>query len=243
MRIGVGITTFERFDRFKECFEHILKNRGDISEILIVDDSSVKDRERYDKYFDTFVLNNINVIIKKKRTGVADSKNRIMKHFYEKGFDYWFIVEDDVNVQSKDAFEKYISVAKKTGLPFLAKGNINSMGIKPESDGLLDLYPTIGGGFTMYTPEVIEKVGYYDTGFFNSWENSDYLYRLSLAMPDKYKFWKFPDVAKSQHLTIFQEDCDDDSPIKTDPRWKFRMQKGDQYFQTKHGKFVRHIPK
>ena len=108
MKVGIGIVTYQRFDRFKECFEHLLSNSKYIDEIIVIDDCSEKDRERYDNYFALPHPSQVKFFVNEKNLGVGISKNRILKYFYDKDYDYIFTLEDDINIINSDFVTKYI---------------------------------------------------------------------------------------------------------------------------------------
>jgi GT2 family glycosyltransferase len=247
MNIGVGITTFNRFSRFKECFENLVRNSRDVTEILIVDDCSTVDRDKYDAYFDTILVNNVKVIVNKENSGVAVSKNKIMKYFYDKGYDYFFTLEDDINIISPEIFKKYIEASQKTGIHYFNFGLHGYMNIgldKAHSINNFDvtLYPQCVGAFSLYTPKLIEIIGYHDEKFKNAWEHVEYCYRASkegLTTP----FWQFIDI-KNSHLYIQeQKDALEDSSIRPREDWAKNIHVGQQHFIKKHGVGINEIPR
>lgn len=246
MKIGVGITTYQRFDRFKECFEALLKNSRDVEEILVVDDCSIVDRERYDEYFKTILLNNVKVIINESNLGVGASKNKIMKYFYDKDYDYFFTLEDDINIISPDAFLKYIECSLKTGyeyINFALHGDHNPSCTYDKKDGYVyKLYPNIVGAFTLYTPRLIEEIGYHDEKFFNAMEHVEYTYRASLKGLTT-PFWKFLDILENSSMLKEQFLAIDDSSIRPRSDWKSNIANGLKYFKEKHGVDIFDIPR
>lgn len=82
--IGLGITTFERFDRFKECFEHASRKSDKVDGILLVDDSSIAQRAEYDQYFGSLVSERVSVAVSEKNFGLAHSKNIILRHLRQR---------------------------------------------------------------------------------------------------------------------------------------------------------------
>ena len=246
MKIGVGITTYQRFDRFKESFENLLKNSKDVQEILIVEDCSVKDKEKYDEYFSNIIFNNIVIIRNTENKGVGYSKNRIMKYFYEAGYDYFFTLEDDINIKSPDVFMKYIETSLKTGyeyINFALHGDHNPTCRYVVKHGFtFKVYPNIVGAFTLYTPKLIDKIGYHDEKFINAMEHVEYTYRASLAGLTT-PFWQFIDIFDNANMLEEQKEAIIDSSIRPRDDWKPNIRKALEYFKEKHGVNVFEIPR
>lgn len=244
--VGVGITTFQRFDRFKECFESLLKNCRDVDEILIVEDASEIDREKYDKYFEGLMFKHIKVLKHRKNRGVGVSKNEIMRYFYDKGFDYIFTLEDDINVKSPEVFKTYVMASLGSGyqyLNFAKHGKLNTTFYKNSVNGVeLKFYPHIVGAFTLYTRKLIESVGYHDERFKNAMEHVEYTYRVSLKGLTS-KFWHFADVANNTELLEEQAGSLEDSSIRPRKDWNNNVVSGRFLFKEIHGVNVRDIPK
>lgn len=246
MKIGVGITTYQRFDRFKESFESLLKYSRDVDEILIVDDCSIVDRERYDEYFKTILLNNVKIIINESNSGVGVSKNKIMKYFYDKNYDYFFTLEDDIDIINQDVFLKYIECSQKTGfdyINFALHGDHNSTcSYANKNNYIYKIYPNIVGAFTLYTPKLIEEIGYHDEKFFNAMEHVEYTYRASLKGLTT-PFWQFIDILENSSMLKEQLLAIDDSSIRPRSDWKTNIRNGLDYFKEKHGVSLFDIPR
>lgn len=246
-RIGVVLTTYQRFSRFKECFEHLIANSRDVEEIVIVDDCSKLDRDKYDKYFETILPSNIHVFVNTENFGVGISKNRGIKYFYDKGYDYIFTLEDDINVVNPNVFIKYIEMSEQTGFQYinfalhgpLNKGhkqvfNINGLEVA--------IYPHIVGAFSLHTKKLIDEIGFYDEKFVNAWEHVDYCYQAAkkeLTTP----FWMFVDLINSDSYLFEQNFSIDDSSIRTRPDWADNIGKGAVYFHKKNGVSISDIPR
>jgi GT2 family glycosyltransferase len=247
MRIGIGIVTYQRFDRFKECFENLLRNRRDVEEIIVVDDASIKDRERYDEYFSSIMDNSIHIWTNSSNKGVGYSKNRIMKYFYEKGYDYFFTLEDDINILSPEVFNKYIEAVQVSGMQYInfALHGANTARV-PTSIEINNfkflVYPNNVGAFTIYTPKLIKEVGYHDEKFYNAWEHVDYTYRASLKGLTT-KFWSFIDIPDSNFLLQEQENALMDSSIRPREDWGTNIDSGLKYWLFKHGVSLFDIPR
>lgn len=244
--VGVGITTYQRFDRFKECFENLLKNCRDVDEILIVEDGSEKDKKKYDEYFSTLVFNHIKILRHSKNRGVGISKNQVMRYFYDKGYDYIFTLEDDINVLSPEVFKTYIIASLVSGyeyLNFAQHGTHNKTYYKQSVNGIeLKFYPNIVGAFTLYSRKLIETIGYHDERFKNAMEHVEYTYRASLKGLTS-RFWHFADVVNNVELLEEQVNSLEDSSIRPREDWHNNLILGFKLFKELHGVSLSEIPK
>lgn len=246
-RIGLVIVTYNRFDRFKECFENVLKHREAVEEIVIVDDCSTIEKDKYDAYFDTILVSDIHVFRNTTNGGVANAKNRGLKYFYDKGYDYIFTLEDDINIIHSDVFKQYIELSKATGIQYInfaLHGPLNKGQKKVfKLDGFnVAIYPHIVGAFTLHTKELIDSIGFYDEKYFNAWEHVDYCYQAAkkeLTTP----FWMFVDLIDSEKYLVEQTFAIDDSSIRPRPDWMTNIGKGAEYFYSKNGVSISDIPK
>jgi GT2 family glycosyltransferase len=247
MRIGVVLVTYQRFDRFKECFEHLLANRRDVEEIVIVEDCSVIDKEQYDKYFDNIIFNDIIILRNSVNSGVAVTKNNGMKYLYDKGYDYIFTLEDDINIISPDVFKEYIKLSETVGIHYInfalhGTMNVGQKTIRRLCNMDVAIYPNIVGAFTLHTKELIAKIGFYDEKFFNAWEHVDYCYQVAkveMTTP----FWSFIDIVDSDKYLQEQRFAIDDSSIRPRPDWIENIGKGAQYFHQKNGVSINEVPR
>lgn len=246
MKIGIGICTYQRFDRFKECFEHLLKCSRDLDEIIVIDDCSEKDREKYDAYFALPHPNHVKFFVNESNSGVGVTKNRILKYFYDKDYDYIFTLEDDIDVVSPDFAKKYIEAVEKTGYHywnFAVHGTYNThYGIKKKEDYIFKVYPNIVGALSLHTRHLIETVGYYDEDYFNAMEHVDYYYKASLhglCSP----FWTFNDIIDNEFMVVEQANSIVDSAIRPRLDWGSNVEKGYKLFKKKHGVDLNAIPR
>jgi GT2 family glycosyltransferase len=246
-RIGLVIVTYQRFDRFKECFDSVLKNRRDIEEIVIVDDCSVTDKELYDEYFKNLIFNDIIVMRNPVNSGVAVTKNKGLKYFYDKGYDYIFTLEDDINILSPEVFRLYINASKMTDyhyFNFALHGPLNKgKGQDRVLCGIpVTIYPHIVGAFSLHTRKLIDELGFYDEKFFNAWEHVDYCYQASLKGLTT-PFWSFIDLKDSDKYLQEQKFAIDDSSIRPREDWMINIGKGAQYFYEKNKVSISDIPR
>ena len=238
-KVGLGITTFNRFDRFKECFENAVKYGRDLDEIVVVDDCSTIDREKYDNYFQMIdKLKNVKVFALEQNIGVGKAKNKILQHFYAKDYDYIFTLEDDINIKSEEVFRIYVQTSVKAGIEhinFAEHGTHNKVHKLAEVNGVvMKIYPNIVGAFSLHTKKLIDKIGFYDDQFLNAMEHVDYTYRAAmegLTTP----FWQFCDVENNTELLEEQEDALRDSSIRVRNDWIPNIEKSAMLWRKKYG--------
>ena len=245
--VGIGITTYQRFDRFKECYTHLISNAEYVDKIVIVEDCSTKDKELYDSFFNELMNDKVIVLRNKFNQGVGFSKNKILKHLYDSGCEYIFTIEDDINIISKEVFTKYIEASNITGLQHFnfahhGPANVGSGLRKKVINGYtVELYPNIIGAFTLYTRKLIDEIGYYDLNYHNAWEHVDYTYRASKAELTT-PFWLFADIPNSKELLVEQDEAIVDSSIRPRKDWQDNIKNGLIYWKKKYGVELAHIP-
>lgn len=245
-RVGVGIVTYERFDRFKECFDNLLKHSEHVDEVLIVDDGSTEDRKLYDDFFDTLLLPKFKVIVHKKNSGVGVAKNSVLKYFYDKGFEYIFTLENDINVLDSEVFNKYIECSIKTGFQYINFAlhgplNVGQRDRRVINDYEVDIYPQLTGALSLHTRKLIDKIGFYDEEYHNAYEHVDYYYmaaKKKLTAP----FWMFIDIKDSDKYLAEQYGSIYDSTIRSNTSWIKATEIGLERFNAKHGVNVIDIP-
>jgi GT2 family glycosyltransferase len=245
--IGVGIITYQRFDRFKECYINLIANAEKVDKIVIVEDCSNKDKDKYDLFFEQLMNDKVIVIRNKFNQGVGFSKNCVLKHLYDSGCEYIFTLEDDINVVNKDVFEKYIMASKITGLQHFnfahhGPANVNrQVNLVTLNGFIVECYPEIVGAFTLYTRKLIDTIGYFDLNYHNAWEHVDYTYRASKAELTT-QFWEFADIPNSKMLLQEQDDAITDSSIRPRSDWQDNIKKGLIYWNKKYSIELVHIP-
>ena len=126
---------------------------------------------------------NLAVEVDVEHRGVAWAKNRLLTVALESGADWFFIMEDDVIVQSYEAITGYIAAAEASGwdhLAFHAHGPANNPG-PAETHGPVTFWRNYVGAFCLYSRRSIETCGFFDEAFVNSWDHVEHTLRLSLA--------------------------------------------------------------
>jgi len=254
-KIGLGIVTCNRPEFVSKCIESIdLKM---VDEKVIVNDGTIKV-----DYTDFFIINN------EKNIGVGKSKNKLLKHLYDKGCDYIFILEDDMIMLDTSVFDKYIQAHKASGIhhfnygpgsPFNRKQNMefdlhnrheldqhsepNPRKIIDYGNGVkISLFQHTVAMFSFFTRKVIEEVGYIDEDFYNAWEHVDHTYRIIKAGYHP-PFWYFADLYDShKFLTEAPEAIDKSSIANDSEQWKKNVYGGREIYLKKHGHYPNEPP-
>ena len=228
-----------------------------VDEKVIVNDGTIKvDHTGF------FIINN------KENIGVGKSKNKLLKHLYDKGCDYIFILEDDMLILDNNVFNKYIEAHKASnihhfnygpGSPFNRKQNMEfdlhnrhelDQHSEPNPRKIIDygndvkisLFQHTVAMFSFFTRKVIEEVGYIDEDFYNAWEHVDHTYRIIKAGYHP-PFWYFADLYDShKFLTEAPEAIDNSSIANDSEQWKKNVYGGREIYLKKHGHYPNEPP-
>lgn len=253
MKIGVGIITCNRPEYLLNLLKTIPIDR--ISHLVVVNDGDEKNKHDL-RYPGVWVQN-------EKNLGVGKSKNKAMKHLYDKGCDYIFIIEDDMLIKDENVFYRYIEAYSQTGIhhfnygpgsPFNRKQKIQfdlhnrhlldqkspvnpKLIVEYPNNVKIALYEHTVAMFSFFTRTVLERVGYIDEQFYNAWEHVDHTYRIALAGYHP-PFWWFADIADSEKYLEEAPGAIDNSSIanKTE-QWQKNVCGGRELYKTKHGHY------
>ena len=254
-KIGLGIVTCNRPEFVSKCIESI--DLTMVDEKVIVNDGTIKvDHTGF------IIINN------EKNIGVGKSKNKLLKHLYDKGCDYIFILEDDMLILDNNVFNKYIEAHKASnihhfnygpGSPFNRKQNMEfdlhnrhelDQHSEPNPRKIIDygnnvkisLFQHTVAMFSFFTRKVIEEVGYIDEDFYNAWEHVDHTYRIIKAGYHP-PFWYFADLYDShKFLTEAPEAIDNSSIANDSEQWKKNVYSGREIYLKKHGHYPNEPP-
>ena len=239
MRVGVGITTYNRSEYFKQSFTAAIDKLRNVVDIwCIYEDGSDKDIEKYNEIF-TWIEKEypfVKIFRPKSNGGVAKAKNTLLKYMMENGCDYLFLEEGDIIVKDEKAVTGYIESAKNSGfshLCFAYHGPMNQQG-PMYKDQWLEYHGACIGAWCMYTKEIIEQVGYLDENFKNAWEHVELTKRIGdegFCPP----FGLFIDAAGSKDWLEEIPGSIDNSAIRPRKDWKNNIDKGLEYWKSKDG--------
>ena len=257
-KIGVGIITCNRPEYLRNLLNTLPYDR--IDTLVIVNDG--KPIDTFDLHTGVMIDNPINL-------GVGKSKNKAMKHLYDAGCDYIFIIEDDMLIKDATVFDKYIEAYKASGIhhfnygpgsPFNRKQTIQNFDLhnrhlldqhsEPNPKLIIEynkgvkvaLYEHTVAMFSFFTREVLEKVGYIDEDFYNAWEHVDHTYRIIKAGYHP-PFWWFADIANSaDYLTEAPGAIDNSSIANKTEQWEKNVYGGREIYLKKHGHYPNQPP-
>jgi|SRR5690554_129485 len=118
----------------------------------------------------------IPLIYSEEREGVGLSKNRVLTQFPD--YDYYFFIEDDIELINPKIFIEHIHLFKKTGYHHFCNNHERSKLLIDENNLL---FSKAGGAqFAFYTHQAIEKVGGFHTLFakYKRFGHTEHTYRL-----------------------------------------------------------------
>lgn len=199
MKVGLGITTYNRPDYLKQCLEGVIKHLlGEVDICYIYNDGSDQGEKEYRQIYKTLPAT-IKYRHSPKNKGVGVAKNWLLKKMMAEGCDYMFLLEDDIVPKSPKAITEYIRLSEESGIEhfLFAHHGTENIGKLYLSEKGVELYTACIGAYCMYTRQVIEKVGYFDEQFKNAFEHVEHTFRISKAgfiTP----FPTYPDVANSK---------------------------------------------
>jgi GT2 family glycosyltransferase len=176
MRVGIGVTTYNRPECLKECLEHIFKHT--MSDIYLLTDydkcvNSLTNQHDFDlgknlEQIKIYVADDSN-----ERKGVAFRKNECLRAL--KDCDYVFLFDDDVKIIKDNWIEFFVNSGEKH-LLFMNNKLHNKWNLP---NGNIFFYKDCGGAFMFFTKEVIEQHGYMDETFgMYGFEHAEYSSRI-----------------------------------------------------------------
>lgn len=258
-KIGVGIITCNRKDYFLQCVNSIVMTAVD--HVVVVNDGAA--------YTDIGLDEKIVNIQNLQNLGVAKSKNKAMKHLYEQGCEYIFIIEDDMIIKDPTVFQQYVEAYKASGIhhfnygpgsPFNRKQKIQNFDLhnrhlldndtEPNPKLVVDygtckiaLYEHTVAMFSFFTRTLLEQnIGYMCEDFDNCWEHvssTNYIIKAGYHPP----FWWFADLANSHELVEEAPGAIENSAIAKDKSaWMDKVMAGREIYKKKHGYYPNQPP-
>lgn len=232
MKVGIGITTYNRPDYLKQCLEGVKNVLPVVDSVWVYNDGSK--RKEYDEVYKE--NEEIKVKHAQKNKGVANAKNWLLKQLIKEGCDYLFLLEDDIILKSPKAVTKYIEKSKASGIEhfmFAHHGEANKGKLVYATRGL-ELYRNPIGAWCMYTKNVIEEVGYFDEVFINAWEHVEHSWRIARAGYTPSWGMSVVDVINSKQYMEEIPGSIDNSSIKKRRDWMANNINGLIYWQDKN---------
>lgn len=228
MKIGIGITTYNRPEYFNKTIQAVIRHVKPVVDYVVVYNDGSTEPYRYP--------GGITIISELHNKGVAHAKNRLLQYLLDNECDYLFLLEDDVVPQSSKCITEYIKLHHTSGshhFNFAHHGPANKGGpILTQGD--LSIYPHCVGAYSFYTREALDKVGLLDEQFVNAWEHVEHTARIAragLTTP----FWMFADHTDSKKFLKEIDGAIENSSIRTDEKWRKNMEDGLLYWKQKDG--------
>ncbi|MFT4535527.1 MAG: glycosyltransferase involved in cell wall biosynthesis [Saprospiraceae bacterium] len=163
-----AVTTYNRLGYLKKCVTSFLQTRNETYswQLIIADDNSTDGTK---EYLDTLEKEYDAIIIRNNRASIHHQVNTILKTLSNMTFDICFKSDDDIEFLQKGWDDLYFSTMLRTNydhLIFYDKSWLPHANLsRPIISGNLisNCIPKrIQGAFYTITPEVIDKVGYFD---------------------------------------------------------------------------------
>lgn len=174
-RTLICITTCKRINELKKIvlpyIDYCNKNEA-YSFILSLDGKE-------SSYIDFCQQYSIPLIYSENREGVGISKNRILKSFPD--YDYYFFLDDDVELIDFSIFEDFINVFEKTSYHHMSANYLRKETSTLKIDNYLLTFGMYGGAyFNFFTKEGIAKVGGWNTLFakYKRYGHTEHTYRF-----------------------------------------------------------------
>jgi len=188
-KIGIGITTHNRYEIFKETYDKINEFLPEDCKLVVVDDCSDKPVQEATYRFNTNV-------------GIARGKNKCIELLYDAGCEHFFIFDDDCYVICNDWYKPYIECGENhlnyifeefSGTPqFMLKDTC-----KLYEDGRIVAYSHTRGCMCYYRRVCFDKAGgmspIYGKWGYEHPDLSNRIYNLGLT---KFKYMDIPNSNK-----------------------------------------------
>lgn len=195
MKIGVGITTFNKQDYYDILYDSL--PLSDIDSLITTNMGSQYSREykgywnQWDKDFDN---------------GPAEGRNQNIKYLLENDCDYLFLIEDDMIIKNKNVFAEYISKSIETGIKYFiycstteGSGSIGKrtpkFNVKYPNNYNISFYPNMNNDFVCHHKSNFEE-RLYDTSYRYIFD-IEFTYYHMMTKKITAPFWNFPDISNS----------------------------------------------
>lgn len=200
-KTAVAIITCNREEYFKKAIDSI--DRNAVDRIYVVNNGKA-----YESYPDGVVV----LQAQRNPTVVGIGKNSALRQMMNDGYDYLFLMEDDVKIKNNNVFEKYILTAADSGLwagqlsyglhGGAGGGNVADDGTPVKRHVIqytkhkVDLYRNSFAAFVLYHRNTLNFIGLMDERYLNSAEHLDHYYKAFIKNLGNF-YWYFPDIENS----------------------------------------------
>lgn len=236
---GVGIITCDRLDYVRQLLDSV---KNVTEDIFIVNDGNQDISESIECGY--------GLTTETPRSGVGKAKNIALKQFMSEGYDYFFLLEDDIVIKDLSVFQRYIEASKLSGIQhfnFAFHGTDNyradrtpaiNLQVEYSKDCTVCLYPNVYGALSFYTRKCIEECGYMDEYYYNALEHVDHTYKIIQNQMHPPFRW-FADIADSSKYISEQDSNHAGSTIRKDQNWVHNFHKMADYFAKQNNFDVR----
>jgi GT2 family glycosyltransferase len=240
MTIGIGICTYQRPEYLEKCGKAIIRNLfvdgKPVFDYLLVynDGSDPKHHGSYERAYRPLRSAGATIIDAPENKGVATAKNALIEGLLARGCDWIFTLEDDILIKDPKAVTEY--VAKATDLQqhhfsFAHHGPAN-VGGPIEVDGDIAYYPHSIGAWCLYSREMIEKVGLFDTQMVNAFEHVEFEMRaFTMGYSPNGGPHRFADVVGSENWLAEIPGAIEKSAIRPRPDWQSNIRNSLLYWR------------
>lgn len=145
-------------------------------------------------------------------TVVGIAKNIALREMKKNGYEFLFLMEDDVRVKDNHVFERYIETAMDSGLwagqlSYGVHGGVGGGNVAPDgtpqvrstaqyTKNKVFLYRNSFHAFVLYHANVLNHIGYFGENYLNAAEHLDHYYSAFLKGLGC-NYWYFPDIENS----------------------------------------------
>jgi hypothetical protein len=192
----------------------------------------------------------------KNPTVVGIAKNIALREMRNAGYDFLFLMEDDVIIKNNKVFEKYIYTAMDSGLwagqlsygvhGGVGGGNVGEDGTPLKratvqySQTKVDLYKNSLHAFVLYHANTLPHIGYMGENYVNAAEHLDHYY-VAFLKGLGVNYWYFPDIENSFE---YLEDIDSNhtsSVIRKSAEFTKNFSESWNIFREKHGMYPHEV--
>lgn len=164
---------------------------------------------------------------------VGVAKNQALRYLLDKGCDWLFLMEEDMEITSPLAITGYLDACKTSGydhLMFHAHGTHNPASRGRHNTGAVTYWPNCVGAYCVFSRRSLEDGGLFDENFRNSWEHVEHSQRL--ARLGYTSAWPLnADATGSENWLHEQPGAIDNSSIRHSPEWLADFDRGQHYWR------------
>jgi GT2 family glycosyltransferase len=244
MRVGIGVTTFNRPEMLEKCLKAAIKNLQ-VNDKPVFDDFYVYNDGSDNKYRGAYARAcrplvglmdefRADVIAPPENHGVAYAKNRLIERLLADGCDWIFLCEDDIRPLASEAITEYVRICERRGLHHLSFAHHGPANAGPAvaQEGAVSYYFHSVGAWTIFSRECLLEAGLFDENFVCAWEHVEHELRLIEAgyMPGS-AVHRFPDATGSAKWLAEVPGSIEKSSIRPRPDWQFNIRSGLHYWR------------